>query len=55
MEVTLTPDELIQITALLTRVENDPDLEFKDIECMVIEDNAVSIHFRDQKKLKEAG
>jgi len=54
MEVTLEPSELLQIGALLKAVERDPDLEFKDIECLVIEDNAVSIHFKDQKKLKEA-
>lgn len=54
MEVTLMPDELLQIAALLTRVENDPDLEFEDIECITIEDNAVSIYFKDQKKLKAA-
>lgn len=54
MEVTLEPDEILQIAALLRAVERDPDLTFKDIDRFVIEDNAVSIYFRDNKKLKEA-
>lgn len=52
METKIEPDELKQIAFLLQRVERDPDLEFKDIEHIIIGDNAVSIYFKDQLKLK---
>ena len=54
MEVILEPHELLQIAALLRAVERDPQLEFKDIDRIVIEDNSVSIYFKDKQKLKAA-
>ncbi|MBA7492028.1 hypothetical protein ES702_02577 [subsurface metagenome] len=53
METKIEPDELLQIAALLNAVERDPDLDFNDIECIIIGDNAVSIYFKDNQTLKD--